>query len=70
MTPAEFRAIRKYLRLNQTELAAVMGYYGQSEISRIESGDVVPPLAGRLIRVYEWGYRPGDWPSRRKPAGE
>ena len=62
MDPAEFRAIRKDLGLTQTELAAVMGYSSQPVISAIENGGSVPALPERLIRAYEDGYRPDDWP--------
>ena len=70
MTPKLFCAIRKGFHLNQTELAAVMGYSGQSAISRIEHGVTVPPLAERLLQSYRWGYRPRDWPRDRNPAGK
>ena len=70
MTPDVFHNIRKRLRLNQTELAKLMGYSGQSCISRIERGSVVPPLADRLMRAYGWGYRPRDWPPDKSPAGK
>ncbi len=70
MTPAVFLTIRNRLHLNQTELAEVMGYSGQSAISRIERGVVCPPLAERLIRAYGWGYRPKDWPPGKNPAGK
>ena len=70
MTPIEFKAIRLGLLVNgrpmtQAGLARVMGYNGQSAISFIENageGAIVPKQAARLIRAYEWGYRPTDWP--------
>ena len=64
MTPAEFRELRHKLGLNQTQLAAVMGYgsAGQSRISELEGGETVPAKAERLMQAYVSGYRPSDWP--------
>ncbi len=80
MTPIEFKAIRLGLLVNgrpmtQAELARVMGYNGQSAISFIESsrpreGDTVPKQAARLIRAYEWGYRPDSWPGAATLPGK
>jgi transcriptional regulator with XRE-family HTH domain len=63
MTPADFRAARLSLGLTQAQLAAVMGYSGQSRIAEIETGARNPSHAAqRLMDAYVAGYRPDDWP--------
>jgi transcriptional regulator with XRE-family HTH domain len=67
VTPAQFRAIRQRLGLTQAELAAVLGYHGPMAISQFERESNprdVPPLLGRLMRAYDAGYRPKDWPKK------
>jgi transcriptional regulator with XRE-family HTH domain len=67
MTPTEFKAIRERLGLTQRQLAAVMGVT-QSAIARWEadpseeySREVGATTAG-LMRAYEQGHRPPNWP--------
>jgi DNA-binding transcriptional regulator YiaG len=69
MKPAEFRRIRRRLKLTQAELAWVLGYtrlrqtvdkFERETISRRE----IPPPIARLMRAYASGYRPEDWPHR------
>ena len=63
MTPAEFKAGRAALGLNQTEMAAMLGYTRQCTISWIETGKMnIGPSVLRLMRAYLDGYRPADWP--------
>lgn len=65
MTPAEFRNARLRLLLNQTDLAEVMGYGGQPQISFIENATTeVPAQTARLMESYLGGWRPRDWPNR------
>lgn len=67
MTPAEFKAARKALRLTQAQLAPLAGYTGKraaQTISDIERNIVAPSDGAiRLLRAYLTGYRPDDWPS-------
>lgn len=65
MTNLQFRAIRLRLGLTQSELAGVLGYSGPMEISKFErdaNPRDVPPILERLMRAYDAGYRPKDWP--------
>ena len=67
MTPHEFKAIRRSLGLTQPQLAAVLGYASRNGVAILEttlSGRTVPPCVDRLMRAYEAGYRPADWPTR------
>lgn len=65
MTPAEFRNARLRLSLNQTDLAEVMGYSGQPQISAIENATTdVAAQSSRLMESYMGGWRPRDWPTR------
>ena len=62
----EFRAIRKRLGLTQAQLAAVLGYshlMQVSEIVRISNPKPVPRAIALLMRAYDEGYRPKDWPT-------
>ena len=66
MTPSEFKAIRAKLGVSKRELAALLGYANINSIAVLESpasGRAVPPLLERLMRAYEAGYRPADWPA-------
>ena len=66
MTPSEFKAIRVGLGLTQAELAVLLGYAHRNGVSILESvasGRLVPPTVERLMRAYEAGYRPADWPA-------
>ena len=63
MTPAEFKQARSNLGLNQSQLAALLGYGTYSRISELENGRT--PITGqcvRLVQAYLDGYRPNDWP--------
>jgi DNA-binding transcriptional regulator YiaG len=69
MQPAEFRRIRKRLKLSQAELALMLGYTRQSgkgSVAHFESESIarrlIPPAVARLMRAYAAGYRPDDWP--------
>lgn len=63
MTPAEIREARKTLGLNQSQLAALLGYGAAARISEVERGERTPSDAvTRLLRAYLDGYRPEDWP--------
>jgi transcriptional regulator with XRE-family HTH domain len=67
MTPTEFRATRLRLGLTTTELAAVLGYAHVERVRAYESvkmNKTVPLALERLMRAYEEGYRPFDWPAR------
>lgn len=66
MTNEEFRGIRNRLGLTQIQLAAVLGYANALQISSYERSTnprQVPQLLDRLMRAYDEGYRPGDWPT-------
>jgi len=65
MTPAEFRDIRIKLGLTQPELAVLLGFNHASTVGALESaksGKVITLQVERLMRAYEAGYRPSDWP--------
>ncbi|MER9336021.1 hypothetical protein NKJ06_18860 [Mesorhizobium sp. M0293] len=65
MTPTKFRDIRKALGLTQAQLAEVLGYghaVRVAEFEGIAGKHPVPPLLDRLMRAYEAGYRPRNWP--------
>lgn len=62
----EFRAIRKRLGLTQALLADVLGYSQPMQVSEIErdkNPKPVPRAIALLMRAYDEGYRPKDWPS-------
>ena len=52
MTGAEFREIRERLRLNQTDLAWLMGTI-QTTVSRWEGQEYVPTSAAAFMRVLD-----------------
>jgi DNA-binding transcriptional regulator YiaG len=65
MTGAEFKAIRQRLGLTQGELAIVLDYASSvrvSEFERSANPREVPTHVARLMRAYDAGYRPEDWP--------
>lgn len=63
MTPAEVRAARKLLGLNQSQLAGVMGVR-QATVSDWERGIYsADGPAARLLQAYISGYRPHNWPT-------
>jgi transcriptional regulator with XRE-family HTH domain len=65
MTPAEFRDIRIGLGLTQPELAVMLGFNHGSTVGALESarsGKAITLQVERLMRAYEAGYRPADWP--------
>ena len=51
-TPAEIRALRKRLGLNQTQMAEAMGYGSQSRVSELEKGHV--EVSGPTARVLDF----------------
>lgn len=62
----EFRSIRKRLGLTQAQLASVLGYSHLMQVSEIErdkNPKPVPRAIALLMRAYDEGYRPRDWPS-------
>lgn len=66
MTGTEFKAIRRALGLSQPALARVLGYSHRNGVAVLESaaaGRDIPAPIERLMRAYEAGYRPVDWPS-------
>jgi transcriptional regulator with XRE-family HTH domain len=67
MTPAEIREARQQLRLNQVQLASLLGYSDVSRVSELERGVRNPGAAVvRLLHAYLDGYRPPDWPVRQQ----
>lgn len=65
MDNEEFRAIRKRLGLTQALLADVLGYSQPMQVSEIErdkNPKPVPRAIALLMRAYDEGYRPKDWP--------
>jgi len=66
MTSLEFRTIRKNrLGLTQQQLATVLDYANPLNISAMEretNPRKIPTHVARLMRAYEAGYRPADWP--------
>lgn len=65
MTGEEFKAIRARLGLKQSELAAVLDYGSAVRVSEFEretNPREIPPHVARLMRAYDAGYRPKDWP--------
>lgn len=66
MTSQEFRTIRKSrLGLTQQQLATVFDYANALNISAMEretNPRKIPTHVARLMRAYEAGYRPSDWP--------
>lgn len=69
MTSAEFKAIRLHLGLTQVELASVLGYSIAMQISEIEratNSKPVPRHVAMLMKAFDAGYRPDNWPKQRK----
>jgi len=63
MTPEEFKRLRLYLKLTQSQMATMLGYTAPARVSEIETGRQKPPNAvARLMMAYVSGYRPDDWP--------
>ncbi|TAZ20751.1 hypothetical protein ELH77_19290 [Rhizobium ruizarguesonis] len=65
MTGAEFKTIRQRLGLTQGELARVLDYGSPMRVSEFERSSnprEVPVHVARLMRAYDAGYRPEDWP--------
>ena len=63
MTPAELKQARSNLGLNQSQLAALLGYGTYSRISELEGGrSQITDQCARLMQAYVDGYRPRDWP--------
>ncbi|NZD50514.1 helix-turn-helix domain-containing protein [Rhizobium leguminosarum] len=61
----EFRTIRTRLGLTQAQLAGVLGYLRSMQVSEIEretNPKPVPRAVALLMRAYDEGYRPKDWP--------
>jgi transcriptional regulator with XRE-family HTH domain len=67
MKPDEIFRARLVLGLTQAELAALLGYGDVARVSELERGARQPGGAVlRLLRAYLDGYRPPDWPQRRR----
>lgn len=67
MSPDEIKEARRNLGLNQNQMASMLGYTAYNRISEFETGKRKPPeIAIRLISAYIDGYRPADWPEKRK----
>lgn len=67
MTPAEFKAALKSLGLTQRQAAPLLGYSAQSHLSSVANGKNPRSLEEgsatvRLLRAYQAGYKPEDWP--------
>ncbi|MEY9198705.1 transcriptional regulator with XRE-family HTH domain [Sinorhizobium fredii] len=65
----EFRAIRQRLGLTQAQLATVLLYPRATQVSEIErptNPKPVPRHVALLMRAYDEGYRPKDWPCENK----
>lgn len=65
MNNHEFFEIRKRLNLTQAQLAALLGYSVAMQVSELERATnpkPVPKHVAMLMRAYDEGYRPKDWP--------
>jgi DNA-binding transcriptional regulator YiaG len=63
MEAREIRAIRREVRMTQTQFAAVLGYSSRTQISVFETGLGTPSKQGvLLLRAVAEGYRPEGWP--------
>ena len=63
MTPAEFREARQTLGLNQSQMAAMLGYNASSRISEVEAGRRPLPVEKLwLMQAYLGGWRHEEWP--------
>lgn len=66
MTNHEFRTIRDRLGLTQAQLAKVLCYKDALTISTYEretNPRKIPTHVGLLMRAYDEGYRPANWPA-------
>lgn len=66
MANFEFAAIRKKLGLTQVQMAGVLDYANAINVSAMEretNPRAIPTHIARLMRAYEDGYRPADWPA-------
>lgn len=69
MIPADIRSARKALGLTQSEMAQMLGYANQVRVFEIEAGMKTPGGAViRLMRAYLDGYRPPDWPEKKRKS--
>lgn len=62
----EFAAIRKRLGLTQAQLAPVLDYELPTNVSAMEretNPRAIPSHIARLMRAYDTGFRPSDWPA-------
>lgn len=65
MTNTELKRVRTGLGLTQTQLATLLGYASALQISSFErptNPRPVPHILALLMRAYDDGYRPSDWP--------
>jgi transcriptional regulator with XRE-family HTH domain len=65
MTNEEFRAIRQRIGLTQALLAKVLHYELALTVStyeRAKNPRAIPTHVALLMRAYDEGYRPKDWP--------
>jgi len=66
MAAPEFKAIRKRLGLSQMQMATVIGYdlaLSVSTLERATNPKPIPHAIALLMRAYDSGYRPDNWPS-------
>lgn len=65
-TPEQFKSARKDLGLSLSVMAELLGYSGRHRADTqkaLESGKkTIMPAQARLMRAYQTGYRPKDWP--------
>jgi len=69
MDNIEAQAIRIRLGLTQAQLAMVLGYatpLSVSEFERATNPKPVPRLLALLLKAYDDGYRPDNWPKRTR----
>ena len=65
MTNQEFREIRQRLGLTQAQVAMVLMYRAALTVSTYERATnprKIPDHVALLMRAYDDGYRPPDWP--------
>jgi len=65
MTGEEFREIRLRLGLSQSAMAKVLGYRSSQSVSGYERQArrrQVPHQVAMLMRAFDGGYRPDNWP--------
>lgn len=71
MTPSDIRAARHALGLTQAGMARMLGYANQVKVAEIEAGVKMPGGAVvRLLNAYLDGYRPTDWPEKKRTSRE